>query len=320
MDLRPAHRGGHGRARVRRRSRARGGELRRIGEIDALSSHLPRARAQGTERATVPAPDLASLDLASGGIVEALARSAAECADGVWTFRRGPARKEVFLVRGTPEFVTSNLPGELLGEFLVSRGAITRGELDMALAVLPRFDGRLGDTLAALGLMEPVELFRYITEQVREKLLELFTWREGEARFTAGVAPPRRGFPLGLDPWQVLLEGIERRLADGLEQDTFAAHLTDDLARTRTEAPPTLPPEVDQLLLATSRPRPLYEVTDALADPSERDVHRPYRAIRLRARPRSGGVGLRGVEKVAEEGRNVGKTSWFPGFLSGSAR
>lgn len=269
--------------RVSGEDRVRAGtELRRIAELDALAAHLPRARLARAARATAPAPEAgATVDLAGGGIVEALARAAAERADGVWTFRRGPARKEVFLVGGTPEFVTSNLPEELLGELLVARGALTRGELEMALAVLPKFDGRLGDTLAALGLMEPVELFRYISEQVKEKLLELFTWTEGEAEFTPGVPPPRRGFPLGLDPWRILLEGIERRLAAGLENDTFAAHLTDDLTRTALEPPPTAPPEVEQLLMATSRPRPLYEIADALADPSEEDVHRPYRAIRL---------------------------------------
>lgn len=259
--------------------RVEGGRFRRIADMDGLAAHLPRA--DRPSRETEPAQADGIFELATGKIVEAFARAAAERADGVWIFRRREARKEIFLVRGAPEFVTSNVPEDLLGEFLVARGALTRGELDMALAVLPRFDGRLGDTLSALGLMEPVEVFRHLADQVHEKLLALFTWTEGQARFSAGVGPPKRGFPLGLDPWRLLLEGIERRLAAGLEQDTFAQHLTDDLERTRVRPPAGVPAEIDQLLLATARPRPLYEVADALADPRERDVHRPYRAIRL---------------------------------------
>jgi serine/threonine-protein kinase len=151
----------------------------------------------------------------------------------------------------------------------------------MALAVLPRFEGRLGDTLAALGLVEPVELFRHIAEQVREKLLELFTWESGAARFFAGVEPPPRYFPLGLDPWRLLRDGVERRLAQGLEHATFAEHMVDSLRRTSTAPPEGLPEEVRQVLDRTRTPRPLQALVEELEDPTERDVHRPYRAIRV---------------------------------------
>ncbi len=147
--------------------------------------------------------------------------------------------------------------------------------------MLPRFDGRLGDTLAALGLMEPVHLFRHIVDQVRHKLLELFTWTEGRATFSDGVGPPQRGFPLGLDPWRVLAEGVELRFAAGLEQDTFAVHMMDDLVPTGVAAPPDLPPEVEELISMLRGPLPLQEAVDALEDPRDRDVHRPYRAVRL---------------------------------------
>ncbi len=261
-------------------TRIDGGTWRRLADLEGLADHFPTARLEARRRETEPAPK-AALDLSGGAIVEALARSAAARESGVWVCRRGNARKEIYLVNGTPEFVTSNVPSELLGEFLVARGALGRTELDMALAVLPRFDGRLGDTLAALGLMEPVHLFRHIAEQVREKLLDLFLWTDGTAHFTAGVGPPQRGFPLGLDAWRILLEGVERRLAEGLEQDTFAKHITDDLAPGSARAPEGLPAEIEQLQLVVSRRRSLQEVVDALEDPGDRDVHRPYRTVRV---------------------------------------
>jgi hypothetical protein len=126
-----------------------------------------------------------------------------------------------------------------------------------------------------------VELFRHIADQVREKLLELFTWEDGAARFFDGVDPPRRYFPLGLDPWRILREGVERRLAQGLEHATFAEHMVDCLQRTPVQPPEGLPAEVDRVLSLTRSPQPLQELVERLEDPSERDVHRPYRAIRM---------------------------------------
>jgi eukaryotic-like serine/threonine-protein kinase len=251
------------------------GSYKPLASIEALAAHLPIARREPKSKSSGRA-----VELAAGEIVEALAASAGRKVSGVWVFQRGDARKEVYLVDGTPEFVTSSLPADLLGEFLVSRGVIQRGELDMALAVLPKFDGRLGDTLAALGLVDAMELFRHIQDQVREKLLDLFTWTEGQGRFSRGVSPPQRGFPLGLDPWQILLDGIERRLELGLEQDTFGQHLMDDLAPTRRERAGRLPGELDALMNVVSKRRPLQEVVEALSEGDPRG-HRAYRVIRL---------------------------------------
>ena len=265
------------------------GGWRQVREVEGLASHLPRARVDvdidveaDLEEEDRPTQAPAGvLELAGGRIVNALARSAATRASGVWICSRAGERKEVYLVDGTPEFVTSNVPSELLGEHLVAKGALTRGELDMALAMLPRFDGRLGDTLAALGLMEPVDLFRHIVEQVREKLLALFTWDTGRAQYSPGVAPPKRSFPLGLDPYRVLLEGIERRIVEGLEHDTFARHITDDLVPGRHPLPGAAPGDVALLASRVRQPTPLQEVIEALEDPSGADVHRPYRIVRL---------------------------------------
>ena len=54
------------------------------------------------------------------------------------------------IVDGAPEYVTSNVGHELLGEYLVRNGTCMRMEVDMALAVLPKYGGRLGDALVSL--------------------------------------------------------------------------------------------------------------------------------------------------------------------------
>ncbi|MBX3275088.1 MAG: protein kinase [Sandaracinaceae bacterium] len=255
-----------GRVRPEDRVRLGIGPARPLREIGELAGHMPRdARSGGSDRVPMGA-----------AFVDAFARRIAARADGAWICRRGAVRKDVYLIAGAPEFVSSNVATELLGEFLVSRGVLARGELDMALAVLPRFDGRLGDTLAALGLVAPVELFQHIAAQVREKLLELFTWQDGEAHFSPDARPADRFFPLGLDPWRVVGDGIERRLAGGLEAAPWADRPGARLARTATPAPDGLP---DEVLYAIRRAEPVEEIAARLA--SAGDPHRPARAIRL---------------------------------------
>ncbi len=93
---------------------------------------------------------------------------------------------------------------ELLGEYLVTQGICLRMEVEMALALLPRYGGRLGDALVGLGAMRPVELFRAITSQVRSRLLEAFRWHEGEWAFLEGQRSHEETFPIG-DVGPVLL-------------------------------------------------------------------------------------------------------------------
>jgi serine/threonine-protein kinase len=136
------------------------------------------------------------------------ARLAAERATGQLVLERGPVTKEIFLVEGAPEFVTSNVPSERFGEHLVAKGVISAGELSMALAILPRFQGKLGDTLVGLSLLRPLEVFRHLTRQVREKIIDVFSWGDGRHRFYSGRTNLREAFPLGLDAFEILGAGV----------------------------------------------------------------------------------------------------------------
>lgn len=223
--------------------------------------------------------------LSHGGIISALAWTVVRRGTGLWLCELGGVRKEVYVKEGSPEFVTSNLAGELLGEYLVSSGVITRGELDMALAVLPRFEGRLGDTLAALGLVEPVHLFQHIAAQVREKLLDLFLWSGGHAAFYEGVPPPSSAFPLGLDGFRILDEGIRRRIAQGLEDERFGGRDEDALVQVSplpSELDPSvLPRDVRACLDTMQKPVTLAALEHAFGDFGPHAEHRVKRALVL---------------------------------------
>jgi serine/threonine-protein kinase len=230
---------------------AGGGAFRAVGQISGLARHFPLSSMSAvTRERDAPAEPDAVFRLEEGGFVQALSLLVLREETGLLLCEQGGVRKEVYVLRGAPTFVTSNLASELLGEFLVARGVISRGELDMALAVLPRFEGRLGDTLAALGLVEPVHLFQHIASQVREKLLDLFSWSGGRASLWRGAQAPQSGFPLGLDPWSIIEEGIARRIAQGLDDDFMQASQNLRLCQARPA-----PKDVDASKLPTGARR-----------------------------------------------------------------
>jgi len=113
-------------------------------------------------------------------------------------------RKKIYFVDGRPEFVASTDKSELLGEYLVATGQCLRMEIEMALALLPKHGGRLGDALVGLGILRPVELFRAISDQVRGRLMESFRWRRGEWAFVRGARSHEETFPMGLDPYELI--------------------------------------------------------------------------------------------------------------------
>jgi serine/threonine-protein kinase len=127
---------------------------------------------------------------------------------GVLLLRDGARRKRIFFVEGSPECATSTEKQELLGEFLVERGQVLRMEVEMALAMLPRFGGRLGDALVGIGVLRPIELFRAIHQQTQERLIEVFRWKMGEIAFARGVRSQEETFPLGVDTYELIGRGI----------------------------------------------------------------------------------------------------------------
>jgi serine/threonine-protein kinase len=142
----------------------------------------------------------------------------------------GTRKKKVYFVEGVPEFVASTDKSELLGEQLVKRGQVLRMEVDMALAMLPRFGGRLGDALVGLGVLRPIELFRAIADQTQGRFVELFDWRQGEIAFVRGARSHEETFPLGIDTVQLVARGVREHYTDaeigaimaGLEGATLA--------------------------------------------------------------------------------------------------
>ena len=127
---------------------------------------------------------------------------------GAFILLDGHRQKKIYLVDGSPEFVASTEKSELLGEYLAARGQVLPMEVDMALAMLPRFGGRLGDALVGLSILRPIELFRAIHDQMVERVIEAFSWQSGDIGFVKGARSHEETFPLGLNPFELIARGF----------------------------------------------------------------------------------------------------------------
>src|SRR6185295_8416433 len=102
----------------------------------------------------------------------------------------------------------------------------------MALGMLPHFSGKLGDTLVGLGLMRTLDVFRQLSQQVRDRVIDLFGWSRGSFAFFGGVTDQQGGFPLGLDGFEILGAGVLTLAAADLE-----ARFAGDAERSPRPAP-----------------------------------------------------------------------------------
>jgi serine/threonine-protein kinase len=201
--------------------------LSAIEAVTDLERFLPAMTATTNRMGVVGVPDFVD-EVSTTALVSILLRVLSRGATGV-LFAEGPTesrrtnrpnrdradlaegggRKDLYFVAGRLHHVSSNNASELLGEFLVRRQVISRDELDFALAVLPRYGGRMGDTLISLGLVSSLDIFGAIRDQGRDRLVDLFTWPTGRLTYYADQTAPHVEFPLDLDPLPLLFAGVE---------------------------------------------------------------------------------------------------------------
>jgi serine/threonine-protein kinase len=184
-----------------------------VEEIEEFQRFLSVGTAKTGEIQGPGQPDFYD-EIDDGTMLKTLMRVLAQEESGVLFVERADetgesGRKELYFTGGKLHHVASSNASELLGEYLVRRGKLEREELDLALAVLPRYGGRMGDTLISMGLVGPVDIFRAIREQGRDRVADLFLWKGGTVTFYRGGAAPHVEFPLDLDLAPLMLAGLE---------------------------------------------------------------------------------------------------------------
>jgi tetratricopeptide (TPR) repeat protein len=98
-----------------------------------------------------------------------------------------------------------------IGDLLVKGGAITKSQLDSAIAAQDAHtDKRIGELLIAQGAISRDQLHDRIRTQIEEAVYYLFTWTAGTFNFEGDVKPEEQDFVVSINPESLLLEGARR--------------------------------------------------------------------------------------------------------------
>ncbi len=131
---------------------------------------------------------------------------------GVLTFRKASVTKSVHLHMGRIVYARSSDPDERLGEDLLLRGKITvRQYLEASKLIRP--GRRLGTILVELGAIDSEDLLAAIEHHVRQILLDVFTWTDGEYELVMNEPGAEDVVALQFSTEGLILEGIRRTRA-----------------------------------------------------------------------------------------------------------
>ena len=90
--------------------------------------------------------------------------------------------KKIVLEEGVPVDCRSNLVHETLGRYMVLEGKLSEDDFTAGLGQSASRGIPLGEVLLERGLVNAVELFKILQQNLAKKLLDMFTWREREFR------------------------------------------------------------------------------------------------------------------------------------------
>lgn len=146
-------------------------------------------------------------------------------------FEHGPIKKDVFLRRGDPIHVNSNIASETLSEHLIRRGVISRMEIEMAEAMRGKFNNSIGETLVGLGLMDAAVFVGLTRDHIRSVLVDLFKWNKGEFRVFPNRIAPELMVRTGLPTFSIILEGLRNTMTLGECESWVMEHRGDVVHR-----------------------------------------------------------------------------------------
>jgi hypothetical protein len=147
--------------------------------------------------------------------------------------RKRQIQKTLWIDGGAPVECVSNLRHETLGQFLVSRGRITNAEFKDCLTESASRQLRIGEVVLERRLLTPAELGEALRQNLAYKVLECFTWAEGEFRVEPWI-PEVDDAPAIQTP-RVVFTGITKFVP----QDRVTAALGGILERPLVLAPQT---------------------------------------------------------------------------------
>lgn len=126
----------------------------------------------------------------------------------VLELKRRQLWKKIVLEDGVPVDCRSNLAHETLGRYMMAEGKLSEEEFNAALGRSASHGVPLGEILLEQGLISAVDLFKLLQANLGKKLLDLFTWQDGEFRTLPDF--PEGGSSLKVRVPQLILTGITK--------------------------------------------------------------------------------------------------------------
>ena len=172
---------------------------------------VPQIRVGGHSPEETLRPDLEG-DLLHIPVPRLLKRLREARETGQLDLERDPVRKTVFLENGEPTFAISNVEREFFGEYLVARGALSRDQHAAILDRAAKHGLRFMEAALTMKALSPNSMYRYLADQIRDRILEVFGWTGGTYAFFRDVLPPEPGMPLNLRTFTLIHEGVQDRV------------------------------------------------------------------------------------------------------------
>lgn len=136
---------------------------------------------------------------------------------GILECRTTSRQKEVAFRGGNIIYASSvNNSEDLLGNMLLGRGKISKGDLERAITLHKQTGRQLGTTLIDMNLFDKEEIAECLKLQIEEIVYNLFSWQEGDFAFREGEEPKRAPFLIEMSTMSVVMEGT-RRIDEWLE-------------------------------------------------------------------------------------------------------
>jgi DNA-binding response OmpR family regulator/curved DNA-binding protein CbpA len=129
-------------------------------------------------------------------------------ATGLLHLQHNNLKKVVYIRKGYPIFVRSNLVREFLGQMLVRTGRLSDEALAESLEASKQSNQRHGTALIEMGLLTPHQLNDALRTQVLDKLLDTFSWPEGKYRFVQAREFKQGITSIDLSPANLILQGL----------------------------------------------------------------------------------------------------------------
>lgn len=129
---------------------------------------------------------------------------------GVLSIGEGDRRVNIYLKNGSIVYAAGTQKEVRLGYLLRSKGIISAEELQAALTLAKQRQERLGKILVEKGYISAETLKRFIHQQVREILYDLFLWQRGEFEYVDKDVAIEDEFATDFNHMEIILEGSRR--------------------------------------------------------------------------------------------------------------